>query len=104
TAAAELRTAGYLLPPPPDQAWSPVAHLFALVQADWAVVLRELPQVMILWLVAMIALLVIASGVEMASHSDIDLDQELKVAGTGNLLSGLGGGLRGYQSASACLL
>jgi sulfate permease, SulP family len=59
---------------------------------------------MILWLVAMIALLVIASGVEMASHSDIDLDQELRVAGIGNLLSGLGGGLPGYQSASACLL
>ncbi len=105
TSAAELHAAGYLLPaPPPDQAWSPVAHLGAFARADWAMVLRELPQVMILWLVGMIALLVIASGVEMVTRSDIDLDQELKVAGIGNLLSGLGGGLPGYQSASACLL
>jgi SulP family sulfate permease len=105
TSAAELRTAGYVVPgPPPDQSWSPVAHFVALSQADWAVVLRELPHVVIVWLVGMIALLVIASSVEMVSRSDIDLDQELKVAGIGNLLSGLGGGLPGYQSASASLL
>ena len=105
TSAAELRTAGYLLPaPPPEQSWSPVAHLVALTQADWGVVLRQLPEVVILWLVGMIALLVIASSVEIATRSDVDLDQELKVAGIGNLLSGLGGGLPGYQSASASLL
>ena len=105
TSAAELRTAGYLLPaPPPEQSWSPVAHLGALTQADWGVVLRQLPEVVMLWLVGMIALLVIASGVEIATRSDVDLDQELKVAGIGNLLSGLGGGLPGYQSASASLL
>ena len=105
TSAAELRTAGYLLPaPPPEQSWSPVAHLVALAQADWGVVLRQLPEVVIVWLVGMIALLVIASSVEIATRSDVDLDQELKVAGIGNLLSGLGGGLPGYQSASATLL
>jgi len=105
TSTAELRTAGYLLPgPSPEQSWSPVGSLVALAQADWAVVLRQLPQVMIVWLVGMIALLVIASGVEIASRSDVDLDQELRVAGIGNLLSGLGGGLPGYQSASASLL
>jgi sulfate permease, SulP family len=105
TSTAELRTAGYLLPgPSPEQSWSPVGSLVALAQADWAVVLRQLPQVVIVWLVGMIALLVIASGVEIASRSDVDLDQELRVAGIGNLLSGLGGGLPGYQSASASLL
>ena len=105
TSAAELRAAGYLLPaPPPEQSWSPVAHLVALTQADWGVVLRQLPEVVVLWLVGMIALLVIASSVEIATRSDVDLDQELKVAGIGNLLSGLGGGLPGYQSASASLL
>ena len=103
--AAELRAAGYILPgPSQEQSWSPVAHLAALGQADWAVVLRQLPQVVIVWLVAMIALLVIASSLEIASRSDVDLNQELKIAGIGNLLSGLGGGLPGYQSASASLL
>ena len=61
-------------------------------------------EVVIVWLVGMIALLVIASSLEIATRSDVDLDQELKVAGIGNLLSGLGGGLPGYQSASASLL
>jgi SulP family sulfate permease len=105
TAAAELRTAGYLLPaPPPEQAWSPLAHLAVFPRADWGVVLGQLPHVAIVWLVGMIALLVIASSLEIATRSDVDLDQELKVAGIGNLLSGLGGGLPGYQSASASLL
>ena len=105
TSAAELRTAGYLLPmPPPEQSWSPAAHVVALTRADWAVVLRHLPHVVIVWLVAMIALLVIATSLEVVIRTDIDLDQELRVAGIGNLLSGLGGGLPGYQSVSASLL
>jgi SulP family sulfate permease len=81
TAAAELRTAGYLLPaPPPEQRGrrSPTSSRSSGPTGPWCC---ELPQVMILWLVAMIALLVIASGVEMASHSDINLDQELKGGG-----------------------
>jgi SulP family sulfate permease len=105
SSAAELRTAGYVLPvPPPEQSWAPLAHLVAFTRADWDVVLRQLPEVVIVWLVAMIALLVIASSLEIATRSDVDLDQELKVAGIGNLLCGLGGGLPGYQSASASLL
>jgi SulP family sulfate permease len=105
TSAAEVRTAGYLLPaPPPEQSWSPVAHVGALTHADWAVVLRHLPHVVIVWLVALIALLVIATSLEVVIRADLDLDQELRVAGVGNLLSGLGGGLPGYQSVSASLL
>jgi SulP family sulfate permease len=105
SSAAELRAAGHLLrAPPPEQSWTPVAHLVGLTRADWGMVLRQLPEIMVLWLVGMIALLVIASSVEIATRSDVDLDQELKVAGIGNLLSGLGGGLPGYQSASASLL
>jgi SulP family sulfate permease len=105
TSAAELRSAGYVLSgPPPEQSWSPLAHLTALTSADWAVLLRHLPQIAIVWLVAMIALLVIASSLEIAIRSDLDLDQELKVAGIGNLLSGVGGGLPGYQSISGSLL
>jgi SulP family sulfate permease len=105
TSAAELRSAGYVLSgPPPEQSWSPVAHLAALTRADWTVLLRHLHQIAIVWLVAMIALLVIASSLEIVIRSDLDLDQELRVAGIGNLLSGLGGGLPGYQSVSASLL
>ena len=104
TSAAELRTAGYLLPAPPPEQWSPAAHVVALTQADWAVVLRHLPHIVIVWLVAMIALLVIATSLEVVIRTDVDLDQELRVAGIGNLLSGLGGGLPGYQSVSASLL
>ena len=67
-------------------------------------VLRHLPHIVIVWLVAMIALLVIATILEVVIRTDVDLDQELRVAGIGNLLSGLGGGLPGYQSVSASLL
>ena len=101
----ELRASGYLLPgSDQEQAWSPLAQLAALGEAEWGLALRQLPQIAIVCLVAMIALPVSASSLEIASHSDIDLNKELKVTGIGNLLSALGGGLPGYHSVSASLL
>ncbi|MEB3885615.1 SulP family inorganic anion transporter [Lyngbya sp. CCY1209] len=45
-----------------------------------------------------------AVGIELAVREDIDLDRELRAVGTANLISGLGGGLVGYQSLSLSLL
>lgn len=105
TSVSELEAAGYVLPTPSqEQAWSPAAQLAALGRADWGLVLQQLPQVVVVWLVAMITLLLSASSMEVASHSDIDLNNELKVTGVGNLACGLGGGLPGYHSVSSSLL
>jgi len=45
-----------------------------------------------------------AAGIELAVGEDIDLDRELRAVGVANFLSGLGGGLVGYQSLSLSLL
>ncbi len=37
-------------------------------------------------------------------HRDIDLDKELRVAGSANVISGLGGGLTGFQTLGLTLL
>src|SRR5690606_15204223 len=103
--AEQVRDAGFLLAGlSKEQAWSPMASLAALGQADWALGLRQLPQIAIVCLVAMITLLVSASSLEIASRSDVDLNKELKITGIANLVSGVGGGLPGYHSVSASLL
>src|SRR5690606_10666510 len=103
--AEQVRDAGFLLAGlSKEQAWSPMASLAALGQADWALGLRQLPQIAIVCLVAMITLLVSASSLEIASRSDVDLNKELKITGIANLVSGIGGGLPGYHSVSASLL
>jgi SulP family sulfate permease len=39
-----------------------------------------------------------ASGIELATRRDIDLNRELRVVGLANILSGLGGGMVGYHA------
>jgi sulfate permease, SulP family len=105
---AALQAAGYLLPPLGTAAggamWSPAFLLGTLAAADWSVALRELPTLVLLWLVSLITLLLAASTIEVATRADIDLDQELKAAGFANLLCGLGGALPGYHSINGSIL
>jgi SulP family sulfate permease len=49
-------------------------------------------------------LLLNASAVELATENDIDLNHELRAAGVTNLVSGLGGGMVGYQSVMLSVL
>ncbi|MCY7323977.1 MAG: cyclic nucleotide-binding domain-containing protein, partial [Phormidesmis sp. CAN_BIN36] len=71
----------------------------ALTQANWSVVVQQLPSLAALWLVESIALLLNASGIELAASRDLDLNHELKVAGVASIASGLGGGIGGFASS-----
>ncbi len=71
----------------------------ALTQANWGVVLQQVPILAALWLVESIALLLNASGIELAASRDLDLNHELKVAGVASIASGLGGGIGGFASS-----
>ena len=51
-------------------------------------------------LTALISILLNSSGLELIAQSEIDLNQELRVAGIANILSGLAGGMLGFQSLS----
>ncbi len=54
--------------------------------------------------ISVIALLLNASGLELAIQRDVDLNQELKAAGLSNLLAGLGGSTVGYPVLSQTAL
>lgn len=51
-------------------------------------------------LTALISILLNASGLELVVHEEIDINQELRAAGLGNLVSGLVGGMPGFHSLS----
>ena len=71
----------------------------ALTQANWGVVLQQVPSLAALWLIESMALLLNANGIELAASRDLDLNYELKVAGAASIASGLGGGIGGFASS-----
>jgi SulP family sulfate permease len=75
-----------------------------LSRVDVAALLRQAPNLLTLLLVVVIAILLNATGVEIATQTECDLNGELKVNGLANLLAGLCGGMIGYLSLSRTLL
>ena len=99
-----LTATGWLMAPSTDLSlWPPIGpEAFSLI--DWQVILHEWASILSLPALAALALLMNASGLELALRRDIDLDRELRVAGIGNVLGGLGGGGMGYQDLGLSLL
>jgi sulfate permease, SulP family len=101
----EAGRAGWLLGPFPEGSlWYPL-HLGLLSQADWAdIVLGHAASLGTLVLVSVLSLLLYISGLEIAVRRDIDVNQEFKAAGLGNLASGAVGGLVGFHALSLSAL
>ncbi|MCB2102843.1 MAG: SulP family inorganic anion transporter, partial [Rhodobacterales bacterium] len=94
----DLREGAWLLGPfPKDGLGDPFQHLGALAGADWSLLAHEVPKLGTLVMLVLVGLLLTGTSLELITRTDIDLNRELKVAGLGNLLSALGGGLPGYQ-------
>lgn len=101
---AELSAGGWLLGPfPGGQLWQPVSGA-ELAAVDWAAIWRQLPNLVSAVVISAIALLLNASGLELATRRDIELNREMKTAGLANLASGLGAGLVGYAQLSLSAL
>ena len=97
----EAETRGWLLGPFPSGSpgWEPWT-LEALERADWAHVFAQVANVLTLLVVALLALLLNASGIEQMLKRDGDLNRELQVAGVANAAAGLGGGIIGFHALS----
>jgi sulfate permease, SulP family len=98
---AELRANGWLL----DSYSSAATWEFALSpaiisQVDWGILLDQIPALISVAIISVVGLLLNSSGMELTIKKDIDLNQELVVAGMGNLAAGLAGGLVGFQDIS----
>jgi SulP family sulfate permease len=70
----------------------------------WPAIAEQWLNIVSLIALSSLAVLMHSSGLELALHRDINLDHELKVAGSANVLSGLGGGTTGFQTLGLTLL
>ncbi|MBX3141822.1 MAG: SLC26A/SulP transporter family protein [Trueperaceae bacterium] len=94
------RARGLLLGPFPAGSLLAPFKASELQAVRWDVVLDHLPTMASAILIALIALLLNAIGVERVTGRKGDLNRELRAAGLGNLLAGGLGGSPGYQSLS----
>lgn len=101
----DLEAAGWLLGPFPEESrWEPVL-LTQFDAIDWRVVIEEgSKHFPIIALIATVSLLLNVSGIEIAANTDVDVNKELQIAGTANLLSGAAGGYVGYHVLSLTVL
>lgn len=75
-----------------------------VIRADYSAILAETPALLTLVGLALVGVILNASGIEVASGAPVDLDRELRVTGAANLLVAGGGGLVGYHVLSDTLL
>ena len=101
----EAAGAGWLFKDLPDGGlWRPLSPGL-LAAVDWGVVLGVLPDMGTVVLVSVVGLLLNASGIELATEGDMELNRELKAAGVANLVAAVaGGGMVGYHALTGSVL
>jgi len=98
--SAELSAEGWLLGPfPQGRMWQPIG-MAELSAVDWRAIWSQLPNLVTAVIISSIALLLNATGLELAFNRDIDLNREMRVAGLANMASGTGAGLTGFVQFS----
>jgi SulP family sulfate permease len=104
TPLATVTAQGWLLEIPADiEPWRPISPL-AITQVDWLLLVPQTWGILSVALITVISMLLNSSGIEVSTQRDIELNQELKAVGIGNVLTGLGGGLVGFHGVSVSLL
>ena len=68
-----------------------------LTWVDWGALVGQSANIATVLVVSAIALLLNVTGMELELRRDVDADHELRVAGIGNLMAGLAGGLGGFH-------
>jgi SulP family sulfate permease len=104
SSVSELSAEGWFLGPfPKESLWQPL-NATDLANVNWSVIWGQAANAATILIVSVVALLLNASGLELTTEHDIELNRELRAAGVGNLVAGLGAGLVGYQQLSLSAL
>jgi len=82
---------------PGEMSWSPLSFRDFRI-ANWGSILGQGGHIATILIISVLGLLLNSSAVELAIEEEVDLNQELRVAGIANLISGVGGGLVGFQT------
>ncbi len=94
----DVLDAGWLLGPfPTHSLWPPIGTA-ELKQVDWSVLFHNAGDMAAVTIMAATTVLLSASGVELATEQEIDLDRELRATGVANVVAGFFGGVVGYLS------
>jgi SulP family sulfate permease len=64
-----------------------------LALVDWSALGNQIGSLFFVAIVSVVAILLNASGIELATGQDVDLNRDLKSAGVANLVAGLAGGI-----------
>lgn len=90
----QARSAGWLFVLPSDAGALPLSTLAELpARVDWAQLLARLPDLVSVSIVVLIAMLLQSSSLERLLRQDLDINRELEINSSANLLSGLAGGV-----------
>jgi len=100
----DLESNGYLLGPFPEGGLFQGLPLKYLSDFKWSIFLGQLPAIGTMMILNAISVLFNYSGLEIIIKKDLDLDQELKTTGIGNIIAGLGGAPPGHLSLGGTLL
>jgi SulP family sulfate permease len=104
TSIAQAGANGLLLGPFPDRGLWPPLNYADLARVNWSIVFEQSGDFIAIMIVATISLLLNATGIELATQRELDLDRELKAAGFANLVAGAGFGLAGYHGLGLSVL
>ncbi|WP_437599723.1 SLC26A/SulP transporter family protein [Sorangium sp. So ce590] len=89
---------GWLLGPFPREALWPPVEVADLKQVNWPVLFDSGGNMVAVTVMAAITVLLSASGVELATEQEIDLDRELRATGVANIVGSMFGCVVGYMS------
>ncbi|MBA3010666.1 MAG: STAS domain-containing protein [Proteobacteria bacterium] len=104
TSFSQAQLGGWFLGPFPKGAlWEPVPFS-GLSQVRWDLVFGQSLTMVSIFIISIISLLLNASGLELVSRKDIDLNNELTVAGGANILASFVGSAPGYMGLATSAL
>jgi SulP family sulfate permease len=101
---SEAGDRGWLLGPFPEEGPGLSIVASQIIDAEWKIVIAQLPTVGTILIVSIIGLLLNASAIELTVRRDIDINRELRTAGLANILATPGGGMVGFHYLSLSAL
>lgn len=95
---------GWLFAPFPSRPQFETWSAIHLSKIQWGLIVDQLGNILAMTGVVIITILLNATGIELSTHRDANLNKELSTAGIANLLSASLGGMLGYLSISRSIL
>lgn len=104
TAIHEAKSMGFLVSGVPEQGLWPAFTIKDLSLIHWDITMEQLPAILSVTLVSIVGMLLNMSGIEVGTRGEVDINDEFKVFGAGNVVAGACGSVPGYPSISLSLL